>query len=155
MNIQEVTDTVLIIKQTTLSGSLIIILWYLWIDQTVFLLYTFLIFIDFITWVIKWYIHKELSSWKASNWFFKKFIILLLVLSIAICSKIVWVDPHNILSWALTWLAIAELYSIIWNTYQIRTWKKIKEYDATNILLTKFMKIIEDFINKFDKKNKM
>lgn len=155
MNIQEVTDIALIIKQTTLSGSLIIILWYLWIDQTVFLLYTFLIFIDFITWVIKWYIHKELSSWKASNWFFKKFIILLLVLSIAICSKIVWVDPHNILSWALTWLAIAELYSIIWNTYQIRTWKKIKEYDATNILLTKFMKIIEDFINKFDKKNKM
>ena len=155
MNIQEVTDTVLIIKQTTLSGSLIIILWYLWIDQTVFLLYTFLIFIDFVTWIIKWYIHKELSSGKASNWFLKKFIILLLVLAIAICSKIIWVDPHNILSWALTWLAIAELYSIIWNTYQIRTWKRIKEYDATNILLTKFMNIIEDFINKFDKKNKM
>lgn len=155
MNIQEVTDTVLIIKQTTLSGSLIVILWYLWIDQTVFLLYTFLIFIDFVTWIIKWYIHKELSSWRASNWFLKKFIILLLVLAIAICGKIIWVDPHNILSGALAWLAIAELYSIIWNTYQIRTWKRIKEYDATNILLTKFMNIIEDFINKFDKKNKM
>lgn len=155
MNIQELTDYTLIIKQTTLSGSLIVVFWYLWIDQTIFLLYTFLILIDFITWIIKWYIHKELSSGKASNWFLKKFIILLLVLAIAICGKIVWVDPHNILSWALTWLAIAELYSIIWNTYQIRTWKKIKEYDATNILLTKFLNIIEDFINKFDKKNKM
>ena len=45
-------------------------------------------------------------------------------------------------------LSLAEMYSIVGNTYEIRTGKKIKEYDAVAIILSKFLWVIK---NKLDK----
>lgn len=145
-------DWIITIKQTSLSVMLISMFAYLWIDHTIFFLYTCLIFIDFITWVMKWIINKDLSSSKALNGFIKKFIILLLIFAIWIFAKISHLDAHMLLSWAFFWLSLSELYSIIANIYQIKTWERVKEYDALAIILKKLLCYIEWKINNLDNK---
>lgn len=128
-------ENILAIKQTTLSISLITIFTYLGIDAKVFGLYVALLFIDFTTGVIKGIRNKDLSSRRAVNGFFSKFTILLLILSIWVFGKINNYDMSYILSGTFFALSLAELYSIIGNTYEIHTGKKIKEYDAVGIIL--------------------
>lgn len=135
-------ENVLAIKQTTLSISLITVFTYLGIDAKVFGLYVALLFIDFTTGVIKGAKYKELSSRRAVNGFFSKFTILLLILSIWVFGKINNYDMSYILSGTFFALSLAEMYSIIGNTYEIRTGVKLKEYDAVAIILKKALAFV-------------
>lgn len=143
-------ENVLAIKQTTLSISLITIFTYLGIDAKVFGLYVTLLFIDFITWLIKGIKSKELSSRRAVNGFFSKFTILLLILSIWVFGKINNYDMSYILSGTFFALSLSEMYSIIWNTYEIRTGTKVKEYDAIAIILKKALLFVKSKLDNID-----
>jgi len=128
-------EKILTLKTSTVSISLVSMFVYLWIDHKVFWLYTILLFIDFLTWVIKWWRQKNLSSAKAINGFLGKFLMLLVIFSFWVFGKINDYDMSYILSWTFFALSLAELYSIISNVYEIRTGNKVKEYDAVAIIL--------------------
>lgn len=136
-------EKIIAIKQTALSISLISVFWFLGIDAKVFWLYVLLLFIDFTTWIIKGAVSKQLSSRRAVQGFFSKFTILLLILSIGVFGKLNAYDMSNILSGTFFALSLAEMYSIVGNTYEIRTGKKVKEYDAVAILLSKALGFIK------------
>jgi len=139
------------VHSTISSVYFISICTYLWIDVEILWLYTFLLIIDFITWVIKWYTTKTLESNKAINWVFKKLILILLIFSIWTTWKIVWYeDLRGLLSFAFSSLAVAEMYSILANIYEIRTGKKTKEFDWVSYLISSFLKFIESKIKKID-----
>jgi len=56
----------------------------------------------------------------------------------------------NILSGTFFALSLAEMYSIVGNTYEIRTGKKVKEYDAVAIILSKMLGFIRGKIDKIE-----
>lgn len=153
-------DNFLTLKNTSLSVTLIWVFAYLWIDHEVFFLYTFLLFIDFLTGFVKSIILKTTSSRRALRGFLSKFMLLFMILSIWVFGKINEYDMSYILSGAFFSLSLAELYSIIGNIYQIRTGKKIKEYDAVAKILSYFLsfiskrldRIIEDKTDRNDTK---
>lgn len=140
-------EKILTIKTSSVSISLVSIFAYLWIDHQVFLLYTLLLFVDFITWIAKWWVMKNLSSSKAISWFLWKFLMLLVIFSFWVFWKINDYDMSYILSWTFLALSLAELYSILANVYEIKTRKILPEYDAVAIIIRFFMDIIR---NKLD-----
>jgi phage-related holin len=109
-----------------------------------------LLFIDFTTGVIKGAITKQLSSRRAVGGFFSKFTILLLILSLGVFGKLNNYDMENILSGTFFALSLAEMYSIVGNTYEIRTGKKVKEYDAVAIILSKMLGVIKTRLDRIE-----
>ena len=149
-------EDIVAVKQTTMSLSLITVFTYLGIDAQAFALYVLLLFIDFITGIIKGIKRKELSSRRAINWFFSKFTLLLLILSIGVFWKINDYDMSYILSGTFFALSLAELYSIVSNVYEIYSGKKVKEYDAVALVLSGFLRLIRNKLESLeynDKKN--
>ena len=141
------------IHNTMMSVYCISICTYLWIDTALLWLYTLLLIIDFITWIIKWFIHKNLESRIAVNWVFKKLILILLIFSIWATWKIIEIDDISwLLGFAFSSLAIAELYSILANIYEIRTWKKTKEFDWVSFIISWILRFIESKIKNLDSK---
>ena len=57
-----------------------------------------------------------------------------------------------ILSGTFFALSLAEMYSIIGNAYEIRTGKKVTEYDAVALILSKMLGIIKNRLDKIDPK---
>lgn len=55
---------------------------------------------------------------------------------------------NNVLAWVFTALALAELYSIIWNVYEIITKKKAPEFDALTKIMNWFLNNIKIAIEK-------
>ncbi|MHA1379597.1 MAG: hypothetical protein ACTSRG_14585 [Candidatus Helarchaeota archaeon] len=55
-----------------------------------------------------------------------------------------------ILSGTFFALSLAELYSIIGNTYEIRTGKKVTEYDAIAIILHKMLSLVKNKLDRID-----
>lgn len=143
-------EKIIALKQTGLSISLISVFTYLGIDAKIFGFYVALLFIDFITGVIKGAVNKDLSSRKAINGFFSKFTILLLILSLGVFGKINEYDMSYILSGTFFALSLAELYSIIGNAYEIRTGKKVTEYDAVALILSKALGLIKNKLDSID-----
>lgn len=143
------------IPNTIFSLSLVSICTYLWIDYKILWLYIALMSIDFITWVIRGFILKNLRSSVAINWVFKKLVLIFLIFSVWVTGKIMgYEDLSRLMSFAFSTLAIAELYSILSNIYEIRTWKTAKEFDWVTFLVSAFMKLIESKIQNLDTKDK-
>lgn len=143
-------EKMLTLKHTTISISWLSILWFLGIDHTAFALYTALLFIDFITGVIKGIVFKNLSSSRAINWFFSKFLMLLVIFSFGIFWKINDYDMSYVLSFTFFALSLAELYSILANIYEIRTRKKLPEYDAVWLIIWAMLAFIRNKLNKLN-----
>ena len=135
---------------TLASISFISVCTYLWIDVKVLWLYVILMAMDFATWFIKWIVAKDLQSVVAINWVFKKLILILLIFSIWITGRIMWFeDLSKLMSFAFSSLAIAEFYSILWNIYEIKSWKKTKEFDWVSFIISGALCFIEDKIRKY------
>lgn len=143
-------------NESTWTISFVKILWYIWaiwvfdilnIPETQFTILAILMLIDFILWIWRRYIinKKEITSHKAWLWAFKKVSTLLVFLAIALVLKRVNIWNQMYLNTIISIFIISELYSIIWNTYSIRTWNQIKEYDV----ISKFLMIIWNFIWKY------
>lgn len=137
-------DTISIANVAIISG-----LAYIWIDKTIFLLYCWLLLADYITWMMKWVVHRSLCSKTAVIWIVWKVSILIMVLSLWVMLKIndFWF-ANNVLAWVFTALALAELYSIIWNVYEIITKKKAPEFDALTKIMNWFLNNIKIAIEK-------
>lgn len=131
--------------RNAVSVTIIGICAYLGIDYMIFALYTVLMFIDFFTGVVKGVVHKDLSSTKAISWFASKFFMILLILAVGITCKILHFEfMAHILSGLFSILALAELYSIIGNIYEVKTGKKVKEFDAVSMVVSKLLTIIKN-----------
>ena len=138
-------------QSTLASLSLISICTYLWIDVKILWLYTALLCIDFITWFIKWISTKTFKSSVAINWVAKKLVLIFLIFSIWVTWKIVWFENLRwLMSFSFSSLAIAELYSILANIYEIKTWHRTKEFDWVAFIISSFLKFIENKIKKID-----
>ena len=116
---------------------------YIWLNQESFIFLILLICIDFFTWLIKWNKKKNLKSNKMINWLLWKMVIIFIPLSIAMVWKINWLDMSNFLYFSFTLLSFAELYSIIANIYEIKTWEQVTEYDAVTIIIKIILKKIK------------
>ena len=127
---------------------------YLGIDHIAFPLYWILMIFDYLTWILKWFKNKNLRSKTATMWFLYKILIMILIFSVAIAWKTAWYEMKTIMSWLMTWLALAELYSILANIYEFRTWKKVTEFDAVTGLILLIMDNIRKRIENIDKKEK-
>ena len=132
--------------------------WYIWaiaffeylnIIDTQFYILSVLLVIDFITWVWKQFVidRKEIRSLKAWVWIIKKVTILLVFLSVWLMFK--WLDIDSSAYLRAIWgiLIMAETYSIIQNTYTIRTGKLLPEFDVISLLLKNMWKMIENYLN--------
>lgn len=133
--------------------SAIIIGWcaYLWLDHQALWLYSILMVLDYITWIIKWIIHKDLKSKTAIYGLISKIFILFVIFAIGITWKILWFWMHGILSGLLGAFALAELYSIVGNIYEIHTRKKITEFDALTFIFSFILGKVKENIEKIDK----
>lgn len=124
-----------IIIKTLFSVYLASLFAYLWLSQESFYLLTTLMFVDTFTGVVKSLVFKETKSRTFTIGVLSKMLLLLIPLSIAIAGKISNMTTSWFVTGMFTLLAIAELWSILANIYQIRTKKKIEEYDAVTTVI--------------------
>ena len=125
---------------------------YLQLDQEMFVIYSVLLFIDYFTGLIRWIIHKNLKSKTAIAGIVSKMVLILLVFSVGLMWVLMHQDMKTMMSWLITALALAELYSIVWNIYEIRTGKKATEYDAITAVLSFILEKIKLAVEKIIKK---
>ena len=125
---------------------------YLQLDQEMFVIYSVLLFIDYFTGVIRWIMHKNLKSKTAIAGIVSKMVLILLVFSVGLMWVLMHQDMKTMMSWLITALALAELYSIVWNIYEIRTGKKATEYDAITAVLSFILEKIKLAVEKIIKK---
>ena len=133
--------------------STIIIGWcaYLWLDHQALWLYSILMIFDYITWIIKWIIQKDLKSKTAIYGLISKIFILFVIFSIWITGKILGFWMSGILSGLLWAFALAELYSIVGNAYEIHTRKKFTEFDALTFSFSFILWKVKENIEKIDR----
>ena len=125
---------------------------YLQLDQEMFVIYSVLLFIDYFTGLIRWIMHKNLKSKTAIAGIVSKMVLILLVFSVGLMWVLMHQDMKTMMSWLITALALAELYSIVWNIYEIRTGKKATEYDAITAVLSFILEKIKLAVEKIIKK---
>lgn len=133
---------------TILALSLSTFLTYLWINHISFYLLTLLIVIDIITWMLKGVLHKDLKSKSLFIWIISKLVFLTIPLVFGITLKINWFTAEAFLSMIFFLMSFWELYSIIWNFYEIKTWKKQKEFDAIDYVYKNILSIIKKELEK-------
>lgn len=109
-----------------------------------------LMVMDLITWVAKQYVinPQDITSHRMWLWTIKKLITLICFFAIALLLLAIEISPVDKQIWLkfiLSLFIANETYSIIGNTYAVRTWKTITEYDA----ISKIIKMIWDTIIKF------
>lgn len=125
---------------------------YLQLDQEMFVIYSVLLFIDYFTGLIRWIMHKNLKSKTAIAGIVSKMVLILLVFSVGLMWVLMHQDMKTMMSWLITALALAELYSIVWNIYEIRTGQKATEYDAITAVLSFILEKIKVAVEKIIKK---
>ena len=125
---------------------------YLQLDQEMFVIYSVLLFIDYFTGLIRWIMHKNLKSKTAIAGIVSKMVLILLVFSVGLMWVLMRQDMKTMMSWLITALALAELYSIVWNIYEIRTGQKATEYDAITAVLSFILEKIKLSVEKIIKK---
>ena len=96
--------------------------------------------------------HKNLKSKTAIAGIVSKMVLILLVFSVGLMWVLMRQDMKTMMSWLITALALAELYSIVWNIYEIRTGKKATEYDAITAVLSFILEKIKVAVERIIKK---
>jgi len=111
------------------------LLLYLNISEEIFSIFTYLIFIDFLTgiWAAKT-IGESITSNKAKYGLISKFSLLLIPIVLAAAAKAVGQDASNFFDWGLGLLVFSEAYSVISNIVVIRTGNPLPEWDAIALL---------------------
>ena len=121
---------------------------YLNIIDTQFYILWVLMIIDFFAWISKQYVlsKKHITSQKAWLWLIKKVLVLMVFLSIALMFKWLDLDSWAYLKAIASILIMSETYSIIQNTYTVRSWQELPEFDAISLLLKKMGELIESYL---------
>lgn len=127
------------------------------IPWTQLLILAWLMLLDCITWVAKQYVidKTEITSHNWTVGLIKKLVVIAVFFAVAIL--LTWLglplaDRWIFLSAILSIFQVAEAYSILGNAYTIRTWKKMKEYDAISYVIKKLMDFVGNILeNKIGK----
>lgn len=114
-------------------------------DKQLTILWTLMV-IDVITGIAKAYgiDPRSITSHALGIWVLKKFLIVILVYTLALVGKGVNIPPAHFMEWGLSILIMAEWYSAIQNIYAVRTGKVLPEYDVISIILKK----LSDFLKE-------
>lgn len=108
---------------------------YLGINGEAYFLLAVLLFIDYITGIMK---AKSLGHCITSNKMkygvISKFSLLFIPVILAIGAKAVGADFKTILTVGINILVLSEVYSVIGNVYSIRTKQELPEYDAVAMI---------------------
>lgn len=122
---------------------------YLGLKQDAIMIFSVLICIDFLTWVIKsFYIRKDITSARAGHGLVSKFLLLLIPIVVALAGKIVGMEMNWFVSSSLAMLSLAECYSIIWNIVATIERKEYKEFDAITMIIRWIMDLIRRYLEK-------
>ena len=103
------------------------------------------------TYRIQW--GQYITSHKWTMGLIKKWIILIIIFTIAVYSKLLGIDPIKFLVWLVAIFWAAETYSIIGNGYAAYTLKIMSEYDATSEVIKWIGRVIVARIEKVTKSN--
>jgi len=143
------TSTIAIIKTSWYLFS-IAIFEFLNIPSSQMSILWILMIMDFISGVAKQFVINpiEITSYKAWRWAIKKISTILLVGSVALMFKWVGIDWSDYIKWVLSIFIMAETYSIVQNTYAIRTGKILPEYDVISTVIKKLWEFIINLIDK-------
>lgn len=117
------------------------------LSQMAITMLALLIVIDTITGFTKAWMNWTASSKHWSRGIISKVYLLLIPICISAAWIAAWLDLTNIVSWTLSMLAFAELYSIVANIYEIKTKKKLPEYDAVSAVIGGLLKVIRKILN--------
>lgn len=111
------------------------VLTYLGLDHEVFTIFGYLLFIDYVTGVLKAKsLGQCISSNKMKYGVVSKFSLVLIPLVLALCAKALHGDSANLLYIGMNILILSEAYSIIGNIYTIRSKEELPEWDAVAAL---------------------
>jgi len=108
---------------------------YLGLSGESFLLFSILLFIDYITGIAKAYrIGQTITSNRMKYGMLSKLSLLIIPLVLAIGAKAVGADFTTVLMVGINILVLSEVYSIIGNIYSIRTKDELPEYDVVAMI---------------------
>lgn len=111
------------------------ILAYLQISQEPFILFAVLLFIDYITGLMKAKrLQISITSNKMKYGLLSKLSLLFIPIVLAIGAKAVGADFTFILITGMNILIVSEVYSIIGNIYSVQTKEELPEYDAVAMI---------------------
>ena len=128
-----ITEASLTAKIFFNSFNLIIsaLLVYLGLDGEAFLLFSILLFIDYVTGVMKARtLNHSITSNKMKYGIISKFSLMFIPIVLAIGAKALDADFSSVLLVGINILVLSEVYSIIGNIYTVRTKEELPEYDA-------------------------
>lgn len=138
--------------------------WYIWalaifeyldLEHTQFIALTIFMIADVITWVLKqWRINPQgITSNRLAVWLVAKMLILASILLIALWIKTIGTEWITIayLKWAISFLMIWELYSVLENVYAFNTKKELPEFDVFSKFFTALSTKIKDALDVFFK----
>ena len=144
-----------------MSEKLLWILWwisfwwlitYLWIDWESLTIFSMVLLLDFIFWIMDVYVtdKTEIKSKIAWRWLLNKITKLLLPMIVIIVLKWVWFEDLKLLISSIMWiLIVSEWYSVIGHIYSINTWKCLPEIDAFELLISKIWSIFRKLVSIF------
>lgn len=116
---------------------------YLGIDGEAFVLFSILLFIDYVSgiWKAKSLKHSITSN-KMKYGIISKLSLIMVPVTLAIGAKAVGADFSSVLIVGMNILVLSEVYSIIGNVYSIRTKQELPEYDAVALIGKKLRSIL-------------
>lgn len=118
-----------------------------WLSQVAISLLALLIIIDSITGFTKACLNWNATSNTAARWLLSKASLLFIPISISATWIISDIDVTAVVSWVISMLAFAELYSIVANIYEIKTKEKLPEYDAVSHVIAGILKVIRNILD--------
>jgi len=144
------TLTAITTAKYTWYASALMIFEYLDIPQMQIWILAILMIFDFFTWVAKQFRvnRKDITSHRAWLWVMKKTSSFIIIMSLALVIKAMWLEADWYVKWVIWILIMAEFYSIIQNVYTLRTWVVLPEFDAISILLKKIWDLVKNQIEK-------
>jgi hypothetical protein len=119
-------------------------IWTLWI----------LLFLDSISWLIKWFRLGKASSYKLAYWIIAKVLIAAIPLWLNLLFKQtgLWEIGESFISIVFSTLSVAELISFIQNIVVIRTWIEQKEQDVISWILSSILSVLNWVFDKLKEK---
>lgn len=132
-------------------GAMAVAITALGIDANVFLMFSILLVIDYVTGIGKAVrLGKAITSNRMKYGIVSKLSLVLIPIVLAIGGKALHANFNEVLLVGMNILVLSEMYSIIGNIYAIRTGVELPEYDAVSSIGKK----IRDILLKIDGESK-
>lgn len=136
-----------VVGKIVFSSLLLAVSWvlsYSGVDIEVFGIFVALIMLDFVTGLMKSWVKNIPIKSKKMRWgIASKFSLILLPIVIGLGAKGIGQDPSGVFVYGMNLLILSEVYSIIGNTYNIRTGNDLPEWDVIALIGKKIRQSME------------